>query len=718
MRAEMEGLLDEETTKMCWESYKRKPRTFADQLVLHANKAAAFKREIDMLSNQLQAGERMFIDIEKRRKEEEEQRNNKIVAIRTENQKRRARLAEKMEAKNRIKGRKIDFVSLRMTCRELKEVADSCFPFKRYLPDMFNAISLRKMESVSLFLRFGKFGAFDYPDFESLERNDVATKSVKENKRETDMRDRLNEAMKRGKQVWVSYDGGADPLEPRMIIPRGWDPENSDNVMAQCNATVYKQFRFTVGKIVEMRDECWELEDSDSDDDDDDAVVERSTKRDHSAQMIHMLVEDGRMIPNCHRLLLNCLDREDYSPFKAMMKSDKFRVSHDHLQHAVMHKNLDLFLLLLQEERREPNLDLNRTMKMCLSLKDPQFFEAIVGSQGVDLAKLEDNNPFLNVQSIEIAKFLLSIEKLDPSINNNEALSNAIQFKRNDIVKLLLDDKRTNISSNSSLILHARSKQMYDLLIEDGRVDVTKASKLLLGEHVWQDKEWAASIYTNPKVNLSLDGDKLFHSLYEILPMPLVKETAMKYMLRCTQVDPSSRDNLAICSVAFEALEVTKIILSHSRFNPKINSEMVIETIVKTNRIELIQVLFKKLDPSLHDSLGLREACQRYNIKMNIVDFFLSFGKVDPSSNSNQVLKLAVEKGEVELVKRLLKDSRVDPNAAVSRIPSAQIADIVFAHPKITLTSEEQTKIKSKLPATTGDKEEPKPKRAKHREYF
>eukprot|EP01117_Protostelium_nocturnum_P005015 TRINITY_DN1812_c0_g1_i1.p1 TRINITY_DN1812_c0_g1~~TRINITY_DN1812_c0_g1_i1.p1 ORF type:complete len:137 (+),score=50.45 TRINITY_DN1812_c0_g1_i1:478-888(+) len=76
------------------------------------------------------------------------------------------------------------------------------------------------------------------------------------------IKNRLNEAIRKKETVWISYHGGKDQLKPRQIIPLGFDEKNPNTVMAQCSASETKQFRFTTKKIMDIRSECWSLEES------------------------------------------------------------------------------------------------------------------------------------------------------------------------------------------------------------------------------------------------------------------------------------------------------------------------------------------------------------------------------------------------------------------------------------------------------------------------
>jgi len=80
-------------------------------------------------------------------------------------------------------------------------------------------------------------------------------------------------------------------------------------------------------------------------------------------------------------------------------------------------------------------------------------------------------------------------------------------------------------------------------------------------------------------------------------------------------------------------------------------------------QIEIVKLLLqdKRVNPASHDNSAIAEACREGNIE--VINLLLKDSRVDPSGNSNYGIKRASRNGHVEVVKLLLKDSRVDPTA-------------------------------------------------------
>ncbi|MGB9499090.1 MAG: exonuclease domain-containing protein [Dissulfuribacterales bacterium] len=67
----------------------------------------------------------------------------------------------------------------------------------------------------------------------------------------------IDKAIEKEQSVWISYKGGSTPLVPRQIKPIRWDSKN-DKLSAFCHQSQSIKYFFQ-SKIVEIREECWEI---------------------------------------------------------------------------------------------------------------------------------------------------------------------------------------------------------------------------------------------------------------------------------------------------------------------------------------------------------------------------------------------------------------------------------------------------------------------------
>ena len=79
--------------------------------------------------------------------------------------------------------------------------------------------------------------------------------------------------------------------------------------------------------------------------------------------------------------------------------------------------------------------------------------------------------------------------------------------------------------------------------------------------------------------------------------------------------------------------------------------------------LEVVRVLLKdsRVDPSADNNQAIQFASE--NGHLEVVRELLKDSRVDPSANNNYAIQDASENGHLEVVRELLKDSRVDPSA-------------------------------------------------------
>jgi predicted DNA-binding transcriptional regulator YafY len=68
----------------------------------------------------------------------------------------------------------------------------------------------------------------------------------------------IDKAIEKNESIWISYEGGQNPLVPRQISPVKWE-HRKYKLVAFCHQSQTQKF-FSQRKIVAIKKECWEVE--------------------------------------------------------------------------------------------------------------------------------------------------------------------------------------------------------------------------------------------------------------------------------------------------------------------------------------------------------------------------------------------------------------------------------------------------------------------------
>jgi hypothetical protein len=208
---------------------------------------------------------------------------------------------------------------------------------------------------------------------------------------------------------------------------------------------------------------------------------------------------------------------------------------------------------------------------------------------------VQDNQAFINAithNELDIARMLLNSNKIDPNCRNGEAIIIAAKFGYLNIVKFLLNDDRVNPSlrHNQAII------NCVDTNFEMGKQLSIFIKKPLL-------------IYNQIKTN----GTKKH---LEILTL----------LLKNPHVDPSDQNNQTIINaVKSKNYKAVKLLLKDNRINP------------------------------IDQNYAALECCK----SVKIMKLFLKDIRIDPCYNNNFLLINAMKESQIKMVDLLLKDSRI-----------------------------------------------------------
>jgi ankyrin repeat protein len=127
---------------------------------------------------------------------------------------------------------------------------------------------------------------------------------------------------------------------------------------------------------------------------------------------------------------------------------------------------------------------------------------------------------------------------------------------------------------------------------------------------------------------------------------------AVKHLLSCAGVDPSSQYNYALIHASRRGrLEIVKLLLSCSRVDPSAQNNYALSMASQNGHLEIVKLLLAddRVDPSAQNNRAL--VCASENGHLEIVKLLLSHDRVDPSAQNNRALAYASGNGHLEIVK-------------------------------------------------------------------
>ena len=100
-------------------------------------------------------------------------------------------------------------------------------------------------------------------------------------------------------------------------------------------------------------------------------------------------------------------------------------------------------------------------------------------------------------------------------------------------------------------------------------------------------------------------------------------------------------------------------ILLELGYNPSLGDDWALRVAIANDNIESVRLLLDddRVDPSSMDNNAIKTAAERGNV--DIVDYLLLDTRTDPGVDNNYPLEIAAQNGHYEVVDLLLKDKRV-----------------------------------------------------------
>ncbi|KAJ3327058.1 hypothetical protein HDU76_012399, partial [Blyttiomyces sp. JEL0837] len=262
---------------------------------------------------------------------------------------------------------------------------------------------------------------------------------------------------------------------------------------------------------------------------------------------------------------------------------------------AVMKGNLDLLKFLLSVTPQPPNRLI------------PRHVFKLVG----------------NKENTKMIEYLLTIEGLDPSVDDWVAIREAAWHGHIEVIKLLLNDHRFDPDTfDNRPIIEA---------VSAGHVDIVK---LLLKV---------------PTVDVAVGDSYLFRMAVRQGHLDIVT-----LLLEDGRSDPTASDNEAIrLASAFGFLDIVKLLLEIDGVDAGASYNHAILSAADYGHVEIVKVLVirKDVDATTERNQALKKAAERGHLE--VVRVLLGVDGVDPHADDDEALRLASQNGHMSVVELL-----------------------------------------------------------------
>ncbi|KAJ3029080.1 UNVERIFIED_CONTAM: hypothetical protein HDU68_000207 [Siphonaria sp. JEL0065] len=282
-----------------------------------------------------------------------------------------------------------------------------------------------------------------------------------------------------------------------------------------------------------------------------------------------------------------------------------------------------------------------------------------------DVDPADDDNYAIKTASetgeTEVVRLLLADSRVDPTAENDISLQYACDFARVDVVKMLLADKRVDPSANEEYCLIRSCTlghlEILDSLLKAG-VDATfeennalrhtcKEGYLSLTKLLLQDKRVDPAVLNNAPIRLAAQYGHF--------------ETT-KLLLDIESVDPSDEDSSALALAAENGhLQVVKLLLADGRSDVNSFNGFSILTAARNGHWDVVELLLTapEIEADMQENLLLLQAIEAENL--DIIKKIIAHPTVDPAIGDQYALTVAAELGFDKVVDLLLLDPRVSP---------------------------------------------------------
>ncbi|KAI9341183.1 ankyrin repeat-containing domain protein [Obelidium mucronatum] len=355
-----------------------------------------------------------------------------------------------------------------------------------------------------------------------------------------------------------------------------------------------------------------------------------------------------------------------------------------------------------------------KNWKRCSSaIGDLRILELLLGNPKYFTPCCEENRPLRMASFLghsDVVELLLQMPSVDPSAWNNQAIIDAAESNFLPVVKSLLQDPRVDPSAqcNSAITSAAGNGnfRVVEYLLSDPRVDPSAGENSALNCAVLHFSISTISLLlADSRVDPSLLQD---WALLQVLKYK--RFDILELLLSDSRIDPSLGNNSAIISAVMAGcVELTERLLGDSRVDPTCRVNLPLRLAAKHGHMEIVKLLLAdaRVDPfpviqgpfwferhTLCDiaiNAPFHEAIENGHNEMAIL--FLDHPQVDLGArwifSTPTYLELAMSKGSLPIVQRLLDDPRMDletvnPLFYAASQGLAGVVELLLKHPRFS----------------------------------
>jgi|ETNvirenome_6_85_1030632.scaffolds.fasta_scaffold00182_5 ankyrin repeat protein len=240
---------------------------------------------------------------------------------------------------------------------------------------------------------------------------------------------------------------------------------------------------------------------------------------------------------------------------------------------------------------------------------------------------------------------LLKSKNFDPTFNDNYPLKQSIKNNNIDVVKLLIEDKRIDISKiREEMIKIAENLAYIDIL------------KLLKND----DNSELTEYYTKKFKEIAKLFPERIHFIKAFtIAIKSCTQIMVDLLIGCIQHKYTNKAILYACKSNYENIVI--LLLDDDSFDVVTGNNLLIHYSYNGN-YRLVELLLKnkKIQPNYKSNRCIVDALKQR--KLDIVKLLIKDSRLDLAMNKNFIFYMACKYGYLDIVKLLLKNKKVDPN--------------------------------------------------------
>ena len=301
--------------------------------------------------------------------------------------------------------------------------------------------------------------------------------------------------------------------------------------------------------------------------------------------------------------------RNDMETIQELIRTDPTFSNQFMLRIACIKGRIDIMNLLLEDSRVDPSIHDNGLLKQACQNGRTKVVERLLQHPNVDpsAGNQEPLKEAVKAGNIEIVTMLLRDPRVDPSVDHLQVLGFAIERRNIELIQVLLRDPRIDPQRVLQYAVKKGFADIIETLLQDPRVDPSVNNQQLLKTAIENDDvDTARELLKDPRVDPSV-------TMYEM------NQGILAYAINKADVD------------------MVKLLLLHPNVDPTVDYQFAIRTAVMSGYLPIVAALLHdpRVNPTIH------------------------------SPGQMPIIVLACKRGNVDIVRLLLEDTRINSDPAI-----------------------------------------------------